>query len=335
MHYILKTVLAVSLTASTVGIARVALAQSGSYPDHPVTLIAPYSAGGDSDLAARAFAAYAYKALGQTIVVVNRPGASGIIGSDQVRQAAPDGYTLLLARPGSQAILPALAPSITKYKWNDFTYIGLLELNPYGCAVRADSPYKTYADLVKVLKTDAGKLNYASAGVATTNDMGPRLLFSLLNLGDKVPQQIPYKGSGDATAALLGGHVDFSCASIGTMLGMVRAGKLRVLFVTTPTRYKDLPDVPTAAELGIPKMGQVIGWSGIYAPRGTPKPIVDKLVHALMSLKKSPGWNTATEKVGSIPYIQGPKETAKFAKDQYETYLHLGKTLNIIDKIMK
>lgn len=307
-------------------------AAAGKYPDHAVTLIAPYSAGGDSDLAARAFAAYAYKALGQTIVVVNRPGASGVIGSESVRQSAPDGYTLLLARPGSQAILPALAPKSTKYKWNDFEFIGLLELNPYACAVRADSKYKNFADLKKALQTNASAINYATAGVATTNDMGPKLLFSLLKL-NKLPQQIPYKGTGEATASLMSGHVDFSCSSLGPMMGLIKSGKLRALFLTTPERYKLLPDVPTAAELGLPEMGQIIGWSGIYAPQGMSKPVKDKLVHALESLRRDKGWNGATEKVGSIPYIRGPKETAEFAKKQYETYLKLGETLDLINKL--
>jgi tripartite-type tricarboxylate transporter receptor subunit TctC len=333
MHCILKTALAASLVISTAGTAGSAIAQSGPYPNRPITLVAPYSVGGDSDLAARAFATYAQKNLGQPVVVINRPGASGIIGSAFVLRAEPDGYTLLLARPGSQSILPALSPTNTKYKWDDFGFVGLLELNPYGCAVRGNSPYKSYEDLVKALKTNAGKLNYGTAGVATTNDMGPRLLFNLLKLGDKVPQQIPYKGTGDATTALLAGEVDFSCGSIGTMLSLIKGGQLRALLITTPTRYKELPDVPTAAELGIPELGQIIGWSGIYAPKGTPKSVVDRLVEALKELDRTPGWRATTEKMGSIPNIQGPEEAAAFAKTQYETYLNLGRSMDIIDKI--
>ena len=211
--------------------------------------------------------------------------------------------------------------------------MGLLELNPYGCAVRKDSPIKNFDDLSKALKTNAKSLNYGTAGVATTNDMGPRLLFNLLNLGENIPQQIPYKGTGEATSALLAGQIDFSCGSIGTMYSLIKDGQLRALLVTTPTRYKELPDVPTAAELGIPELGQIIGWSGIYAPVGTPKPVVDKLVQAMMEMDGNPAWRNATEKIGSIPYIKGQKEATEFAKTQYETYLSLGKKLNIIDKI--
>lgn len=127
--------------------------------------------------------------------------------------------------------------------------------------------------------------------------------------------------------------MDFACGSIGTMLSLIKGGQLRALLITTPTRYKELPDVPTAAELGIPELGQIIGWSGIYAPKGTPKPVVDRLVEALKDLDRTPGWRGATEKMGSILYIQGPEEAAAFAKTQYETYLNLGKALDIIDKI--
>src|SRR5690606_12768121 len=232
--------------------ATPSLAQD-KYPSHALTLITPYSTGGDSDLAARNFSAVAQKHFGQPVVVINKPGASGVIGSEQGRMAPPDGYTLLLSRPGSQAILPAIAPSKTNYKWSDFTPIGLLELNPYGCYVKGTSSYKTYKDLETALRTNAGKMNYGSAGSLTTNDMGPKLLFNILGL-KTLPTQIPYKGTGEATSALLAGQVDFSCSSIGPAYGLIKAGNLRALFVTTPERLKTLPDVPTASELGIKKM---------------------------------------------------------------------------------
>jgi len=304
-----------------------------TYPNRPINLIAPYSAGGDSDLGARTFAAYAQSHLGQPVAVLNKPGASGVIGSDFVRRAAPDGYTLLLARPGSQAILPALSPETTKYKWNDFTIIGIIELNPYGCAVRKDAPYKNFDEFVIALKARGEKLNYGTAGIATTNDMGPRLLFSLLNLGDKVPQQIPFKGTGEATSALLSGQIDFACASIGTMLSLIKDGQLRALMVTTPSRYKELPDVPTVNELGFPDMSQITGWSGIYAPPGLSKPVMDKLVQSILDLEKNTNWRSATEKIGSVPYVKVSKEADDFAKSQYETYLKLGTRLNLINKV--
>ena len=175
--------------AASVALAVAAIAQA-AYPDKVITLIAPYSAGGDSDLAARNFAAAAQKALGSPVIVVNKVGASGVIGSAQVLQAAPDGYTLLLARPGSQAILPAIMPARTKYKWEDFSMVGLLELNAYGCMTKATS-YKTFKEFTDALKQEGRRMNFGTAGVLTTNDMGPRQLFKMLKLdASNTPTQV-------------------------------------------------------------------------------------------------------------------------------------------------
>jgi len=175
-----------------------------AYPDRPITVISPFSAGGDADLAARSFAQAASKALGQSVVVLNKPGASGVLGSSQVISSTPDGYTLLLGRTGSQAILPAIMPTNTRYKWDNYSFIGTLEINPYGCVVSAKSPYKKFDDLAQAIKNKGKTLNYGTAGRLTTNDMGPRKLFSLLNVSpENVPTQIPYKGTGETVISLL------------------------------------------------------------------------------------------------------------------------------------
>ena len=303
-----------------------------TYPDKPITLIAPYSAGGDSDLAARNFAAAFTKATGHSMVVVNKVGASGVIGSAQVQAAAPDGYTLLLARPGSQSILPAVMPTRTKYKWNDFTPVGLLELNTYGCMVKASS-YKNFGELVDAIKKNGKKLNFGTAGSLTTNDMGPRQLFKLLGLGpDNTPTQIPFKGTGEATTSLLAGDTQFACGSVGPSMGMINSGQLRAVMVTTPERMPALPDVPTARELGYPDMEKITGWSGIYGPPGLPADIVQKLSTAMQAVAKDASWIKATEMTASVPYIKGPDETNRFAKGQYDVYRALGESLNLIDK---
>ena len=160
-------------------------AAAQAYPNKPIQIIVGFAAGSTTDIVTRVAAEHLRNKLGQPVVVVNKPGASGIIGSTQVINAAPDGYTLLLARPGSQAILPAIQPVITKYKWDDFTPIGLLELNPYGCVVKATSPYRTISDFVAGLRERGKQMNFGTAGVLTTNDMGPRQLLKLLNLIEK------------------------------------------------------------------------------------------------------------------------------------------------------
>lgn len=264
--------------------------------------------------------------------MVNKPGASGVIGSEMGRLASPDGYTLLLSRPGSQAILPAIAPTSTKYKWSDFTPIALLELNPYGCYVKGDSAYKTFKDLENALRTKGAALNYGTAGALTTNDMGPRLLFDVLKLEGKPPTQIPYKGTGDATAALLAGQIDFSCSSIGPAHGLIKAGNLRALFVTTPERLASLPDVPTAKELGLGKMEQITGWSGISGPPDMPPALVERIWALVQKTGQDETWQRATSNAGSVPFVKGPADAKAFTQGQFQIYRELGESLNIVDK---
>jgi len=294
----------------------------------PITLVAPFSAGGDSDLAARNVAASAANILGRPVIVLNKVGASGAIGSQFVREAKPDGDTLLLARVGSQAVLPALKPS-TPYKWNDFTFLGLLELNPYVCAVRANSPYKTLAALIEGIKQNPGKMNYSTAGVGTIHEMGPQMLFDALKLGKDAAVQIPYKGGGEASAALVSGLVDFQCTNLATIQAFHKSGQARILVVTTPERYREIPEVPTARELGYPFLERITGWSALYGPPGMDKELVAKWGGVLQKVAKDPQWILSTERIGSVPHVLAPEQTAEFVKDQFETYDRLGKSLGI------
>jgi tripartite-type tricarboxylate transporter receptor subunit TctC len=301
------------------------------YPTRPLLIVAPFSAGGDSDLAARNVAAVVPKYLKQNAVVLNKVGASGAIGSEHVKNAAPDGYTLLLARVGSQAALPALKPDLG-YKWNDFSFLGILELNPYVCAVIADSPYRTFGDLVEGIRRNPGKLTYSTAGIGTIHEMGPQMLFDAQKLGKDAAIQIPYKGGGEAATALLGRHADFSCSNIGTVLGFVKNKQLRALVTTTPERFKEIPDVPTAREAGYPALERIIGWSALYGPPKMDKRLIGIWGDTLQKIGKDPQWVNATEKIGSVPHIKSPDDTAQFVKEQYETYYRLGKALNIVLK---
>jgi tripartite-type tricarboxylate transporter receptor subunit TctC len=301
------------------------------YPTRPLLIVAPFGAGGDSDIAARNLGAVIPKYLKQNAVVLNKVGASGAIGSEHVKNAAPDGYTLLLARVGSQATLPALKPDLS-YKWDDFSFLGILELNPYVCAVVADSPYKTFGDLVDGIRKNPGKLKYSTAGIGTIHEMGPQLLFDAQKLGKDAGNQIPYKSGGEAATALLGRHVDFSCSNIGTVLGFIRNRQMRALLTTTPERFKDIPDVPTAREAGYPVLERIIGWSALYGPPKMDKKMIAIWGDTLQKVGKDPQWISATEKIGSVPYIKSPEDTANYVKEQYETYYKLGKSLGIVLK---
>ena len=323
--------LTVAALVAAASLTAPALAQS-SYPDKAITVISPYSPGGDADIAARNFAAAAQKVLGQPVVVVNRTGASGVIGSAMVVSAPPDGYTLLLARTGSQAILPAIQPTSTKYKWDDYTFIGMLELNPYGCAVNGKSSYRTMDDLVKAIRSRGTSLNFGTAGLMTTNDMGPRQLFKLLKLTPaQTPTMIPYKGTGEAVLSLVAGETDFSCGSIGPFLPHIKSGALRAVMITNAERMAELPDVATARELGYGEMEKIVGWSAVFGPAKLPADVQAKLAAALQTIAKDPAWLAGTAQTGSLPYVKSPEETKAFAKTQYELYRSLGESLSIID----
>lgn len=301
------------------------------YPARPVLIVAPFSAGGDSDLAARNLAAVLPKYIKQNAIVLNKVGASGAIGSEFVRKASPDGHTLLLARVGSQAVLPALKPDLS-YKWNDYTFLGLLELNPYVCSVRADSPHKSFNELVDAIRKNPGRLKYSTAGIGTIHEMGPQLLFDSQKLGKEAAIQVPYKGGGEAGVALIQRDVDFVCSNFSNVIAFVLSGRARALVVTTPERYREIPNVPTAREVGHPVLERITGWSALYGPLKMDPKLVKFWRDTLEKVAKDPQWITATEKIGSMPRVLSPEDTAKFVKEQFETYDRLGKSLGIVLK---
>lgn len=309
--------------------AAVALAASAwGYPDKPVTFIVPFSAGGDADLAGRNLGAAAQPLLRQPVVVVNKAGASGAIGSQVVKDAPADGYTLLIARVGSNAVLPALRPATT-YKWNDFTFIGLLELNPVVCVVHPASPYKTLDDLARALRAQPGKLNYSSSGIGTILHLGSLLLMQAFKVDADAATHVAYKGGSEAALAVVSRDVDFSCGNLTSAIGLLKGGKLRALVVTTPERVKDIPDVPTARELGYPQLEAIVGWSALYGPPNMSKEAVARWTEVLASVAKDPQWLAGEEKIGSIPQILPPAQTERFVRDQFTTYEALGKKLGL------
>lgn len=301
---------------------------AAGYPTKPVELVAPYGPGGSADLAARTLASVAPKYLGQPVLVIDKAGASGVVGSTYVHNARPDGYVLLLARVGSQAAMPAISESIP-YKWNDFTMLGLLDRNPYVFVVNANSPYKSFADLVQALKQHPGKLSYGTAGPGSILTVGPELLFDILGLKNDAATMVPYKGGGPAKAALLGGHVDFMGVNLVTVLGAIEAGKLRALAITTPKRYEGLAHVPTVAELGYPQLQVITGWSALYGPPNLPKEVVTKWQRVLRSISKDKTWLSLEKKLGSVPDVESPEKTYDFAKTQYDTYHKLAEKIGL------
>lgn len=314
--------------------AAAALAAAGAlaaYPDKPITFVVPFSAGGDADLAGRNLAAAAQKVLGQPVVVQNRIGASGAIGSAAVKEAAPDGYTLLVARVGSNAVLPALRPS-TPYKWSDFTFLGTLELNPFVCVVKADSQYRSLADLEKALRANPGKLNYSSSGQGTILHLGTQLLLQAMKLPADAAVHVAYKGGNEAAVAVVSGDAHFGCGNLTSTIGLIKGGKLRALVTTTPERVPDIPDVPTAREAGYQQLEAIVGWSALFGPPNLPREVVQKWAQTLKAVSTDAQWKAGNEKFGGIPHVLPPAETERFVGEQFRVYQGLAKQLGLEQK---
>jgi tripartite-type tricarboxylate transporter receptor subunit TctC len=309
-------------------IAAVITMPALAYPDRPITLIAPFTPGGDSDLSARNLAPAAQRLLGQPIVVLNKPGGSGALGSQQVKDATPDGYTLLVARVASHAVLPALKKNLA-YKWNDFTFIGLLELNPVVCVVHADAPYGTLDDLKTAIAAQPRKLNYSSSGIGTILHLGAQLLLQAFRVAPDAATHVPYKGGGEAALAVLAREVDFSCLNLPSAVGLIQGKRLRALAVLTPARLRDIPDVPTAREAGYPQLEAIVGWSALLGPPRMDRGALAKWTDTLRMVAQDASWRAAEEKIGSIPRMLSPQETERFMGEQYDTYAQLAAQLHL------
>ena len=306
-------------------------AEERLYPEAPIKIVVPYGAGGNADLAARALSSSApdLKALkGQPLIVIDRASVGGLAGSESVVHAANDGYTLLLARVGSHAVEPALDPA-TPYKWDSFSFIGLLQTDPYVCVVKADSSFKSFKQLLTAIQQSPGKLSYATTGNMDASVAFPVSAFLQAGLSADGAVKIPYKSTPETTSALLGGFVSFSCNALSPYLGSIRSGNLRALVVSTPHRVVDLPDVPTVSELGMKNLEAVSGWSALYGPPNLSENIIDTWASALEELNHDDGWRAKVLGMGSIPSILPPEQTRQFAKDQYDFYRTLSPHMGI------
>ena len=257
-------------------------AQPAGYPEKPIRIIVPYTPGGFNDTMARVFARKLQDGLGQPVVVENKPGAGTVLGTDAGAKAAPDGYNLVVVGfplVVNQYIYPKL-PYDTK---KDFAPVILGGQTPNLLLVRADSPIKSMADLIARAKAEPGKLNYASAGNGTSLHLAMEYFKSVTGTD---MNQIPYKGSAPMVTDLLGGQVDVMFDNLPNALPHVKAGKMRALAVTTAKRLPAVPEVPTVAEQGYPGF-EVAVWYGLAAPKGTPKPILDKLNAELQKALKA------------------------------------------------
>ncbi|MEP7208805.1 MAG: tripartite tricarboxylate transporter substrate binding protein [Casimicrobiaceae bacterium] len=271
------------------------------YPNRPVKVVVPFSPGGAVDGPMRVIAQELSKRLGQQVVVENKPGAGATIGTEMVAKAAPDGYTLLLASQ-TNAISAALYKNLSYDPIEDFAPISLIGREPGVLVVNPALPAKTFAEFVTYVKANPGKVDYASSGNGSGQHLFAALLGSRAGLN---MNHVPYRGSGQATADLLGGQVMVAIPGTAGMVGHIKNGKLRPLAVTGAKRSPQLPEVPTMIELGLPNFEAYV-WMGLLAPKGTPQPIIDKLnreVKEVLATNEVRNYmNTAgIEIVGSTP----------------------------------
>ena len=290
-------------------LAAAASAQA-AFPERPITLVVPYAPGGSADALARVLAVHLGAKLGTSVIVDNRPGASGTIGASFAAKAAPDGYTVLYdATPFS--INPHLFPRMP-FAANALQPLALVSLAPNIVIVRTESPVKSIKDLADRAKAEPGKLNFASGGSGTVQRLAAELLRQRLGL-DMV--HVAYKSGGPAISDVMGGQVDFMFSTIAASYPLVSSGKLRALAVSSPQRSARLPDVPTIAETVAPGY-EAYEWNGLLLPAGTPAPIADKLHKAVAGVLKNDEVKRRFVDVGVQPVGSTPSEFADFLKKE-------------------
>ncbi len=288
-------------------VAGAARAQQ-DYPNRPIRIIVPWPAGGATDNVARVVAQKLAPVLKQPVVVENRPGATGTIGTQAVIQSAPDGYTLVFMAASLHTFSPHLMKAITFDTVSDLTPISVSVQFPYVLAVSADSPYKSVADLVKAAKAQPGKLAYGSFGIGS----GPHIVTELFRQQAGIEVlHVPYKGGSQVTAALMGGEIPFMFDSLPSPLGQIRGGKLRALAVTSLQRANAAPDVPTLAESGVNL--EAIIWLGLGGPPKLPPDILAKLFEAMKQISTDPELQQRMAAMGAEATVsKSPQEFRDF-----------------------
>lgn len=271
-------------------------AAAQDYPTKPINIIVPAAAGGPTDTLTRVLAAAMSEALKQQMIIENVGGAGGTIGINRAAKARADGYTLLLYHIG-MATSPALYRKLQYDTLNDFEYIGQVADVPMMMIAKSTMPASTFAEFLSYAKSNKDKLTYANAGLGSASYLCGILFMSAIETNFTM---VPYKGTGPAMNDLVGGQVDFMCDQTTNTVPQIKAGKVKAYGVTTATRLASMPELPTLAEQGLKGFDLVV-WNGLFAPKGTPKPALDKLVAALQTAVQSPQFRTRLAELGAEP----------------------------------
>jgi tripartite-type tricarboxylate transporter receptor subunit TctC len=314
----MRTLLAAAALAALA--VNAAFAQSPSYPTRPVRLVNGQAAGGSADILGRSVAEPLGKALGQSIVVENRAGAGGNIGTGEVAAAAPDGYTLLIGYVGTLAVNPWLYKSVPFDPVESFqNIVGLADV-PLLLVTRAEFPARTLDELIGVAKTRL--LTFGSAGNGTMNHMNGELINTAAGIRT---QHVPYKGVAFSVTDVLGGQIDMSYASMPSVVQHIRAGKLKAIAVSSPQRAKALPEVPTMLESKLAPVS-VSTWYSLMAPRGTPMAIVMRVNAEVVKILDTPAMRERLDALGAVPWPLGPDQLLATIKEDLARWEKIVKT---------
>lgn len=312
----LKKTLAMTAVLATAWLAGPLAAQTTDFPNKPVRIVVPFPPGGATDITARVVAEKLSTKWGQPVVIDNKAGAGGNVGSDLVAKSAPDGYNIVLGVTGSHSINISLYKKMPYHPLNDFEPLTQATIYPNAIVVNPQVPANNLQELIALLKKEPGKLSYGSDGNGTASHLGMEILKAKANVQ---LTHIPYRGSTPMITDLLGGTLMVGITGLPAVQQHLKAGKLKMIAITTPQRAPGAPDYKTVAEQGVANFNAA-PWAGFFAPKGTPKPVVDKLAQDLADALKQADVAQKMNELGSTVVGNKPEEFRQFVSRQIEMW---------------
>jgi tripartite-type tricarboxylate transporter receptor subunit TctC len=297
-----------ALAAVQVPVLASAQTQTQAWPSRPITIVVSFGAGGTADILARMIGDELSTALGQSVVIENKPGAGGNLGAQTVARATPDGYTLLVSGSPTHSVGPHLFKNLSYDPMKDVPPVAMIAMAPNLLVVNADLPVKSVKELVQLARDKPGQITFSSAGIATSGYLAAEMLKSSAKLD---MAHVPYKSGPEAVTGVLAGNVSFIFFTVPALLPQVQAGKLRALAITGAERSALVPDVPTVAESGFSDY-EVQAWFALFAPKGTPEPVVQRLASEIEKILKRPDIREKMAKLGAEPRFMNPKQVTDF-----------------------